>query len=335
MRHASLFSGIGGFDLAAQWMGWENVMQCEIDPFCQKILRHHFPSSILYDDIRTIDGKKWRGGCDVLSGGFPCQPFSAAGRRAGTDDNRFLWPEMFRAIQEIAPAWVVAENVRGILSIDGGMVFEGVCSDLEAAGYSVQAFIIPACAVDAPHKRERVWFVANRNGGGLERAGISSLGKFGAQEQYIGGGNTAVASDRSNLERERSQRDRDSGGQPKAPIGNGNSHATDAERNADIRSQRGEYAEKNSVEKIVGEKEHPAGQPVGTAGRWGSAGHERWEEGWLHAASRLCRMDDGVPRELDGITLPRWRRESLKAYGNAIVPQVAYKIFQAIDSASK
>jgi len=161
MNHASLFSGIGGFDLAAQWMGWENVMQCEINPFCQKVLKHHFPTAKLYEDIRTINGKEWEGKIDILTGGFPCQPFSAAGRRKGVSDDRYLWPEMLRVVQEIKPTWIVAENVRGIVSIGGGLVFEQVCADLEANEYEVQPFCIPACAVNAPHRRERIWFIAH------------------------------------------------------------------------------------------------------------------------------------------------------------------------------
>jgi len=165
MNHASLFSGIGGFDLAAQWMGWNNSFQCEIDPFCNQVLEHHFPTTTRYGDIRDIDGTEWRDKIDILTGGFPCQPFSAAGKRRGTEDNRFLWPEMLRVICEVQPTWVIAENVRGITSIDNGMVFERVCADLEENEYEVQPFCIPACAVNAPHRRERVWIVATNNRG--------------------------------------------------------------------------------------------------------------------------------------------------------------------------
>ena len=161
MTHGSLFSGIGGFDLAAQWMGWDNLFHCEFHPFSQKILRYHFPKAMSYGDIKTVDFTVWRGRVDVLSGGFPCQPFSTAGKRKGTADDRYLWPEMLRAIHEIRPRWVVGENVRGIISWSEGLVFEQVHTDLEAEGYEVQAFVLPACGVDAPHKRERTWFVAH------------------------------------------------------------------------------------------------------------------------------------------------------------------------------
>ena len=160
MRHGSLFSGIGGFDLAAEWMGWTNVFHCEWMEFPRKVLDYHFPNSDSHIDICTTDFKKYANKIDILTGGFPCQPFSQAGKRKGTDDERYLWGEMLRAIQEIKPTFVIAENVFGITNIDGGLVFESVCLDLETEGYEVQPFIIPACAKNAPHRRDRVWFVA-------------------------------------------------------------------------------------------------------------------------------------------------------------------------------
>jgi len=161
MTHGSLFTGIGGFDLAAQWAGFQNVFQCEINPFCQTVLKYHFPDCELFSDIKTTDFTKYYGTIDIISGGFPCQPFSVAGKRQGTDDDRWLWEEMYRAICEVSPRWVVAENVSGLLTQQRGVVFEQVLSDLENAGYEVQPFVIPACAVNAPHRRDRVWIIAN------------------------------------------------------------------------------------------------------------------------------------------------------------------------------
>lgn len=134
MTHASLFSGIGGFDLAAEWAGWTNMFNCEIDGFCRKVLKYHFPNAQQYADIRTTDFTVWRGRIDVLTGGFPCQPFSLAGKRRGTEDDRYLWPEMLRAIREIRPEWVVGENVYGFVNWSKGLVFEQVCADLENEG---------------------------------------------------------------------------------------------------------------------------------------------------------------------------------------------------------
>jgi DNA (cytosine-5)-methyltransferase 1 len=161
MRHGSLFSGMGGFDLAAQWMGWENVFHCEWNPFGQKILNYYWPKAISYADITKTDFSIHRGDIDILTGGFPCQPYSVSGQRKGKEDERHLWPHMLRAIREIKPRWVVGENVLGLVSWNGGMVFEEVQADLEAEGYEVQPYILPAASVNAPHRRDRVWFVAH------------------------------------------------------------------------------------------------------------------------------------------------------------------------------
>jgi DNA-cytosine methyltransferase len=161
MTHASLFSGIGGFDLAAEWAGWTNLFNCEIDPFCQKVLKYHFPNAEQYADIRTTDFTVWRGRVDVLTGGFPCQPFSTSGKRRGTEDDRYMWPEMLRAIQQIKPEWVVPENVCGIINWSGGLVFEQVCADLEAEGYDVLPLVLPVAGVDGWIERQRVFFVAH------------------------------------------------------------------------------------------------------------------------------------------------------------------------------
>lgn len=142
--HGSLFSGIGGFDLAAEWAGWENIFHCEINPFGQKVLSYYWPNSIKYHDITKTDFTIHRGTIDVLTGGFPCQPYSQAGKRLGKEDERHLWPEMLRAIREIQPRWVVGENVRGLITWNGGMVFDEVQADLEAEGYEVLPFLLPA-----------------------------------------------------------------------------------------------------------------------------------------------------------------------------------------------
>ena len=164
MTHGSLFSGIGGFDLAAEWSGWKNLFNCEWEEFPRKVLKHHFPNAQQYGDIKEFDATDYHGRIDILSGGFPCQPFSVAGKRKGTEDERHLWPEMLRIIGECQPRWVVGENVRGLVSWSDGLVLEACYSDLENLGYSVQSFIIPACAAgNAPHRRDRVWIVAHSN----------------------------------------------------------------------------------------------------------------------------------------------------------------------------
>lgn len=189
MTHASLFSGIGGFDLAAEWAGWTNMFNCEIDGFCRKVLKYHFPNAQQYADIRTTDFTVWRGRIDVLTGGFPCQPFSLAGKRRGTEDDRYLWPEMLRAIREIRPEWVVGENVYGFVNWSNGLVFDTMCADLENAGYQVGAFILPAAAVGAPHRRDRVWVVAHRSDAGSEAMRERQDGVFSGNHAADSDGN--------------------------------------------------------------------------------------------------------------------------------------------------
>jgi len=159
MNHGSLFSGIGGFDLAAAWMGWNNVFSCEKDEWCNKVLAKNFPNTERHLNIKDFNAKKYNGTIDIISGGFPCQPFSVAGQRKGKADDRYLWEEMLRIINEAKPAFVVGENVTGII----GMALDTVLSDLEAQDYTTETFIIPACSKNAWHRRDRVWIVAYAN----------------------------------------------------------------------------------------------------------------------------------------------------------------------------
>jgi len=169
LKHLDLFSGIGGFALAAQWAGIETVAFCEIDDFACKVLNKNFPGVPVHRDIRELDGSLYAG-IDLITGGYPCQPFSTAGKRRGADDPRHLWPEMFRVIQQARPAWVVCENVAGHIS----MGLDAVLSDMESIGYAGQAVVIPACAKDAPHERKRVWIIFNADrfdATGIDRPG--------------------------------------------------------------------------------------------------------------------------------------------------------------------
>lgn len=286
MRHGSLFSGIGGFDLAAEWCGWENVFHCEWNPFGQKVLKHHFPKSISYNDITKTNFSIHRGDIDILSGGFPCQPYSSAGKRLGKEDERHLWPEMLRAIREIQPSWVVGENVRGLTNWNGGLVFDEVQSELEAEGYEVLPFLLPACAVNAPHRRDRIWFIAYSRKFRLEQCKNSRQMERGQGEVSENGSEFTL--------------------QPKTDGNTFNATNTKNER----------------LERLRGEKERYS------KFYRGQNGLQKWEN--FPTQSAICGGDDGLSRELDGITFPKWRNESLKAYGNAIVPQVAYQIFKSI-----
>lgn len=181
VNHLSLFSGIGGLDLAAEMAGFKTVGQCEWADYPTKVLEKHWPDVPRWRDIRTLTGESFydRTGLrtvDVVSGGFPCQPFSVAGKRRGKEDDRYLWPEMLRVIQELRPSWVIGENVAGIVN----MALDQVLSDLEGIGYACQALIIPACAVDAAHRRDRCAIVAYSTG---QRRGETGRNISGQEEQ--------------------------------------------------------------------------------------------------------------------------------------------------------
>ena len=289
MKHGSLFSGIGGFDLAAEWMGWENVFHCEWNPFGQKVLKHYWPKAELFNDITKSDFTKYANTIDILTGGFPCQPYSGAGKRLGKEDERHLWPEMLRAIQEISPRYIVGENVRGLLNWNGGMVFDEVCVELENIGYQVAPVVIPACGVGAPHTRERIWFVA-----------ANPARKSSERLQF---------KQRKNSNEKQREFGRNCG-----EMGDGIITNTES---SNVQNEWIEF-------KVMG-KENIRKQAKGFE-------HGNIPKNWhdFPIESPVCGGDDGLPIKLDGITFPRWRTESIKAYGNAIVPQVAFEIFKAI-----
>lgn len=157
MKVLDLFSGIGGFTLGLERAGMQTMAFCEIDKFCQKVLKKHWPHIPIHDDITKLDGKQYAGTIDLICGGYPCQPFSVAGKQKGHQDARHLWPEMLRIIKDAKPEWVVAENVEGHIKLG----LDAVLNDLESEGYTCWTFIIPACAIGAPHQRNRVWIIAN------------------------------------------------------------------------------------------------------------------------------------------------------------------------------
>jgi len=288
MTHGSLFSGIGGFDLAAEWSGFTNLFNCEWEEFPRKVLKHHFPNAEQFGDIKEFNATAYSGRLDIISGGFPCQPFSVAGKRKGSEDERHLWPEMLRIIGECEPRWVVGENVRGLVSWSDGLVFETCCTDLEALGYSVQSFVVPACATGAPHRRDRVWIVAHSDHEREERTprrNESESRSEGIQER-----DEVQQFDVSDTVRKN------------AP--DTNSTRTRQDNRKREPGQLDQKSERNDWENF------PTVPPV-------------------------CGGDDGLPKELDGITFPKWRRESIKGYGNAIVPQVAHRIFESIKDYEK
>jgi DNA (cytosine-5)-methyltransferase 1 len=289
VTHGSLFSGIGGFDLAADWMGWDNLFHCEWNSFGLHVLKYYWPETISYNDITQTDFTIWNRRIDILTGGFPCQPYSNAGKRLGTDDERHLWPEMLRAIREIQPRWVVGENVFGLVNWNDGMVFDEVQTDLESEGYEVQPYVLPAAGVGAPHKRDRVWFVAYSNGAKSKN------------------------DVRANNETKRTVRWGKKGNVFGELPCDGVAPDTD-----NIGVQRGMHVDGRQREVSAQKASSQQAPPCGNS----------WKN--FPTQPPICGGYDGLPTGLDGITFPKWRVESIKGYGNAIVPQVAYQIFRAI-----
>ncbi len=416
MNHGSLFSGIGGFDLAAEWMGWSNLFHCEWNPFGQKVLNYYWPKATTYHDITKSDFSLWRGKIDILTGGFPCQPYSQAGKRLGKEDERHLWPEMLRAIREIQPRYVVGENVRGLTNWNGGLVFDEVQADLESQGYQVLPFLLPACAVNAPHRRDRIWFVAfnpkfladgRHNAGEGGGVGVEMVGDFVDTTRRNQGSNDAkssgfdaVHSDNSGLQTQRTELKTarveqhgelggttpDTGGfgcnnrsdnrekryvqtnertseesqseRDGREFGIGEVSSVNAWTSSDAPSKSGEWLRPEQREHSEQEQGQPGGDGsgLGGIGNYSDANHERLERGTIIRSvggsrqereqqssgffrtdwkkfptqSPICNGDDGLSARLDAITFSKWRAESIKAGGNAIVPQVALQIFKAI-----
>ena len=420
MTHASLFSGIGGPEVAAAMLGWENVFHCEINDFGRAILEYHFPQSKSYIDVTQTDFTEWRGRVDVLTGGFPCQPFSYAGRRGGAEDDRYLWPQFKRVIAEVRPAWVVGENVAGITTMvepgevtllgseaslfseddavyryryDQPFTVERVCSDLEQLGYAVQPVLIPACAVGAPHRRDRVFFIAysedamhlrcseredeerinpreQRNTGtgdkerhGCEERAITSdtLGSGTRTPETCG----SVEECRCDTNKQQSERGTETERDNRLHELLQSSSDTEKQHGQRVRPQQRETRGEEQVELggSRGEDEYSDERKI----RWTDADtHLNGMEGniqpgdsrepqqgfliekpsdgyrslqkeyrWRNfpTVSPVHRGNDGIPFPLDCLTISpnKWRTESLKAYGNAIVPQVMYEIFRAIE----
>lgn len=300
LTHLSLFSGIGGLDLAEEWAGFQTVGQCEWADYPRAVLEKHWPGLPRWRDIRTLTGddfyaKTGLRTVTVLSGGFPCQPFSVAGKRRGKEDDSYLWPEMLRVIQEIRPAWVVGENVAGIVT----MALDQVLSDLESIGYTCQAFVIPACSVDAPHRRDRVAIVAYGGSFGLQEERAEQQADWASR-----GGENVADTQRNRLRKDCNQscahfqRDNQTPEQIREtePCQTGCS---------------GSYV--SNADCIRLEKQRVQGLPE-------ESGVPVADDGWWPVEPDVGRVANGIPHRVD----------RLKCLGNAVVPQQFYPVFRAI-----
>ena len=332
MTVGDLFAGIGGFSLGLQRAGFEIAWQVEIDEWCRKVLAKHFPHAKRLGDIRNA-GKHNLSPVDLVCGGFPCQPFSTSGKREGAEDDRYLWPEMLRVISELKPSWVVAENVHGLTTGKMAPVFEQVLSDLENEGYEVQSFIIPACGVDAPHRRYRVWIVAYSpskrrrfEGSAKGITEIETRAFNGAAGTGSGSGDVANT-EREQLQRrgiselihgetgkinegeEERKRRRDSLGNSRADVAN-----TPRIGDNECKTQEPGQHQGNKQTRGCG------GDVSDTESREAFAPRFSWESGSFNAwppESGVGRVVDGVSARMDG-----YRKERLRGLGNAVVPQI-------------
>lgn len=303
MMHLSLFSGIGGLDLAAEWAGFKTVGQCEAADYPTRILERHWPDVPRWKDIKDLTGKSFYEktglqAVDIISGGFPCQPFSVAGKRRGEADERYLWPEILRVIGELRPAWVVGENVAGITS----MALDTILSDLEGEGYSWRAFVFPACAVGAWHQRYRTAIVAHTESVGRQR-------------------------NRETMEQERLDGSDERESERKRAFPNTNSGEAFWRR----RVPGTENIRKGDCAHRKGEKKHEPGEWRPVESRLGGVA-----DGFPHGMDRAFMInhyfdvESGAPRIIDGAP---YRKERLHCLGNAVVPQQFYPVFKGIAEA--
>lgn len=388
IKHASLFSGIGAPELAAYWLGWQNVFHCEISEFCKTILNYWYPNSIGYENIKTTDFKKWQGEIDVLTGGFPCQPFSSAGQRLGANDDRYLWPEMLRAIREIQPSFVIGENVAGILTMvqpteavkvgctpslfeendniyrkEQQFVVETVCTDLEREGYSVQPFVIPACSVGAPHQRDRVWFIAQRNASNSCNARTKGMQERKAEilSSKVTT-DSACSRDTAQQTYQRIEREgRSNNGQQKEwrttsertdGLYQLSRNSTDTmcagfqETRRELEAERiARYIQQDGLatnsdgkrrQEVYNDDGQSEGAQKAERGAEQFSGTNRPQDWWrdFPTVSPVCIGNDGLPFDVSRLTISfaRWRQETIKALGNSMVPQVVYELFKDIES---
>lgn len=302
MNVIDLFSGIGGFSLGLGYAGMRTVQFCEIDPYCRRVLAKHWPDVPCHDDIRKFDPPP--GAAELICGGYPCQGESEAGERRGTKDERWLWPEMLRIIRGVGPRWVVAENVSGHISLN----FDSVAASLEDEGFTVWPFIIPASAVGAPHRRDRVWIVANS-----QRSQRRSSGTVG----YVANGKISQWGQTSSWS-----------GTQSPDGGNGIMADADGKRESqqvgNEREVRGRPVDGGKEKPVAHTKSLSVGAglcPSEQRERWGRrfsdgrSPHAEWS-----AEPSVGRVADGIPHRLD----------RLRGLGNAIVPQIAALIGEAI-----
>ena len=305
LKLLDLFSGIGGFSLGLESTGFfETIAFVEKDKFCQKVLKKNFNNIPIEEDIRNVKGSNYK--ADVITGGFPCQPFSVAGKRKGTDDDRYLWDETIRVVRECKPRWFIGENVEGIINIQDGMVLRQVCDDLEKEGFEVQCLIIPASSIGAWHQRKRVWILAYSNNNGSYRQKRNET-----------------------IESSNEQENRLSVGDDKDVSNSGGKRSQGFNNQQEPSEQKLGFTSNNHDENVWNTKSTrqssssmgPGKREFGRASSWG----KQCESNWWKAQSKLCGVPNGLSYGLD-----KDRANRIKSLGNSIVPPIARQLGLAI-----
>jgi len=321
MKVLDLFSGIGGFSLGLEWAGMSTVAFCERDPYCTTILNKHWPDTPVHSDVRNLDGKEYAESIDVVCGGFPCQPFSTAGLKRGSEDDRHLWPEMLRIIRESKPRWVIGENVSGFIN----MALDDVSLDLESEGYEVRPFVLPACAVDARHRRDRVFIIAYR-----DPALVNASSEHGRRDtDRRGGAGMEMGGDV--LAQTRRHQVSDATDRPSAHVAHANEHRLEEHGHG----EPAEFSKAGQRPKHVADATDAGLQRRTLGGDIASEGQTAIEQSSRFGDLRrgrewpveppLPRMAHGVPNRVDRV----------KALGNAVVPQLIQTIGELVLAADK
>jgi len=351
VNHVSLFSGIGGIDIAAEWAGFRTIAQVERDPYCLKILERHWPGVHRCREIRDFPDKDY-GAVTLVSGGFPCQPFSAAGKRRGKEDDRYLWPEMLRVIREIKPRWVLAENVPGILNLESGLLFKHMLDELEASGYEIgPPLLIPASGVGANHRGERIFVIAHTDVNGFGSRPCGNMEYNDIQSSQLCFGKREISQDVANTRKQESRRLSSGGRETLAPIGCSSQDVPDTGRSgriqpeesgretgkrtrnsgqdvANTESMRRSAIKRDESDRVLQpnvSESSGAGLEKRNGGRSWRTRPAAFVKDWWTVEPNVGRVAHGVPHRVD----------RLRALGNAVVPQQVYPILQAIAEAER
>jgi len=323
LKLLDLFSGIGGFSLGLESTGgFETIAFVEKDDFCQKVLKKHWPNTTIEGDIRNVKGDKYE--ADIITGGFPCQPFSVAGKRKGTDDDRYLWDETIRVIRECKPRWFIGENVEGLININNGVVLRQVQTDLEKEGFEVQCIIIPAAGVGAWHQRKRIWILAHNISNSNSRFSIGQKKEIQTRRTSVNSSSEDVSNSNSiGL----------GGWNSKRCAVEGWSFLSREQERCQMGSKTTRRDEHVSNSNGKGLERHRSKYKLQKNGRekyFVRSSNDETRKSWWQTQSRLCRIPDGVSTRVD-----RNRNNRLKSLGNSIVPQIVRQLGLAILQAEK